>query len=113
MTDLECGGLLGLDRRVLEHHLPEVSEATCPNGSTADGWLKVYSSGATEWKWSTRTSDNDAHDIYIEIDAPGVHTLELSARGDHHLIDRIVLHHESVDDNTATDAALMATPCAP
>jgi len=88
-----------------------VDEASCPDGSTSDGWLKVYSSGADSWKWSTRTSDNDAHDIFVEFDTAGVYTVEMSARGDHHLIDRIVLHREDVASNTATDLSLTPTSC--
>jgi len=47
----------------------------------------------------------------IEFDAAGVYTLELAARADHFLIDRIVVHHESVDNTTARDLALSATTC--
>ncbi|MEM6733443.1 MAG: hypothetical protein AAF658_17930, partial [Myxococcota bacterium] len=91
--------------------LPNVTEATCPEGSTTDGWLKVYSTNASDWRWSARTSDNDAHDIYVEIDTPGVYVLELSARGDFHLIDRIILHRDSVELDTARDLALTPTSC--
>jgi len=90
---------------------PDVTSAGCPNGSSSDGWMKIYSSGANDWRWSTRTSDNDAHDIFIEVDAPGVVTFEMSARADFHLIDRIVLSEESVADNVAEDTAASPTPC--
>jgi len=72
--------------------------------------MKVYSSGARDWKWSTRTSDHDAHDIHVEYGAAGVYTLELSARADFHLIDRIVLHEESVAQSTV-EAEGPTTPC--
>ena len=62
-----------------------------PNGSGADGWFKVYLSGSTNWTWSTRTSDNDAHNIYVEFDTAGVYTMEISGRSQFHLIDRISL----------------------
>ena len=90
---------------------PEVGSAACPNGSTKDGWLKVYCSGAADWKWSTFTSDSDGHDIVLEAGQPGVYQLELSARADFHLIDRIVVHQEAVDDAVALDLALPSTPC--
>ena len=80
---------------------PGVTEAKCANGSSRDGFMKVYSSGATDWKWSTRTSDNDAHDIYVEFDKPGVYEIVLSPRSTEHLIDRIVLHLESVPSDQA------------
>ncbi len=88
-----------------------VASAGCPNGSTSDGWMKIYSSGASDWSWSTRTSDNDAHNIFIEVAQPGVVTFEISARADFHLIDRIVLSEESVADNVAEDTGAMPTPC--
>ncbi len=90
--------------------LPSVSDAKCPNGSTKDGWMKVYCSGATNWNWSTNTSDNDGHPIYAEFKA-GTYTLELSARADFHLIDRIVIHREGVANNVAQDSNLKPTPC--
>lgn len=91
--------------------LADVDVADCVRSSSVDGWMKVYSSGAATWRWSTKTSDNDASDIMIEFDAPGVYTLELAARADRFLIDRIVVHLESVDDNTARDLGLAPTPC--
>jgi hypothetical protein len=87
-----------------------VAAAECARGSTRDGWMKVYSSGARDWRWSTRTSDSDAHDIYAAFDAAGVYTLELSARADFHFIDRIVLHEETVD-RVIVEAAEAPTPC--
>jgi len=78
---------------------PEVTGAECAEGSTRDDWFKVYSTNARDWRWSTRTSDNDAHEIGIDIAAPGVYTMLLSARGDHHLIDRIVIHERAIDDD--------------
>lgn len=91
--------------------LAQVSSAGCPNGTSADGWLKVYSSGATNWSWSTNTSDNDAHPLFVEIAAPGVFTLQLSARADHHLLDRIVISREDVASSVAEDTSLGATAC--
>jgi hypothetical protein len=91
--------------------LPQVSQATCAAGSTSDGWMKVYSSGATDWKWSTRTSDSDAHDIYVEFDQPGVYTISFSARADWMLLDRVVMHREDVTDGVAQDQAQAETPC--
>lgn len=90
---------------------PAVVTATCPNGTSSDGWMKIYSSGASDWSWSTRTSDNDAHDIFIEVQEPGVVRLEISARGDFHLIDRMVLSAEGVENGVAQDTGAPPTPC--
>lgn len=90
---------------------PDVASAGCPNGSTSDGWMKIYSSGASDWSWSTRTSDNDAHDIFVEIPQPAVVTFEMSPRADFHLIDRVVLSEETVPNDTAEDITAPPTPC--
>ncbi len=79
-----------------------------PNGSGSDGWFKVYLGGTTNWTWSTSTSDDDPHKIYVTFDTPGIYTMEISGRSNHHLIDRIVL---SQDTNNATDLSLEETPC--
>jgi len=91
--------------------MANVAEATCPNGSTRDGWFKVYSSGATDWRWSARTSDRDAHDVVIEIDAPGVYTLMLAARADFSQLDRIVIHEVSQPNDEVRDLSLAETAC--
>jgi uncharacterized protein YjdB len=65
-----------------------------PNGAGSNGWFKVYMN-SLNWTWSTMTSDNDPHDIYVQFNAPGVYTMELSARSSFHLIDRIVLHQNA------------------
>ncbi|MEM9533697.1 MAG: hypothetical protein AAGA23_22435 [Pseudomonadota bacterium] len=70
-----------------------------PNGSGSDGWFKVYSSGANTWRFSTSTSDNDAHAIYARFDRADVYFLLLSARSSFHVIDRIVLHSDAFAGN--------------
>ncbi|MEN1727042.1 MAG: hypothetical protein AAGJ52_01255 [Pseudomonadota bacterium] len=62
-----------------------------PNGSGREGWFKVYSSGTTDWTFSTRTSDNDAHEIYARFDVPGLYEIQVSARSSFHLLDRFTL----------------------
>lgn len=68
-----------------------------PNGSGSDGWFKVYLSGTTDWTWATRTSDNDGHNIFVEFDAAGIYTMEISGRSSDHLIDRITLSNDATD----------------
>ncbi len=91
--------------------LPDVTTADCSRGSTTGGWLKVYSSGATDWRWSTFTSDNDGSRIMVEFDSAGTYTLQVSARADLFLIDRLVLHHEDIADADARDLGLPPTNC--
>ncbi|MBW1296851.1 hypothetical protein [Aquimarina litoralis] len=74
-----------------------------PNGSSKDGWFKIYKSGpADEWKWQSSTSDNDAHDIYVDFDTAGTYTMEVSARSSFHALDRFVLFTENVSQSDAT-----------
>jgi len=62
-----------------------------PEGSSSNGWFKIYSSGANNWSWSTNTSDNDAHQIFATFDQPGTYNILISARSSSHVIDRMVL----------------------
>jgi hypothetical protein len=88
--------------------LPDVSEATCAEGSTRDGWMKVYGAGQ-EWRWAGKTSDNDASDVTAEFPQAGVYTIEFAARADFFLLDTVVFHLESI---RARDArGLAETPC--
>jgi uncharacterized protein YjdB len=61
------------------------------NGSGSGGWFKVFMN-SRNWTWSTLTSDNDGHEIFVQFNTSGVYTMEISARSSFHLIDRIVLH---------------------
>lgn len=77
-----------------------------PNGASKEGWFKVYRSGNdSNFKWQARTSDHDAHDIYVTFDTPGVYRMEISARSDFHAIDRILLHKEDLTQNEAVSQA--------
>jgi hypothetical protein len=62
-----------------------------PNGSGSEGWFKVYSSGTTDWTFSTRTSDNDPHQIFARFDRPGQYAIRVSARSSFHALDRFTL----------------------
>lgn len=77
-----------------------------PNGSSSDGWFKVYRSGSDlDFKWQARTSDSDAHDIYVQFDSVKIYTMEVSARSSGHSIDQFVLFQEAqYDQNEATDS---------
>lgn len=66
-----------------------------PEGAGGDGWFKVYSSGTTNWTWSTNTSDNQGYQVYATFNSPGVYTIQVSGRSRGHFIDRMVLYKES------------------
>ena len=75
-----------------------------PNGSSADGWFKVYRSGNDlDFKWQAATSDNDAHKIYVEFKNAGVYKMQVSARSSGHGIDKFMLFNEAnYSQNEAT-----------
>ncbi len=79
-----------------------------PEGAGANGYFKVYRSGRENWTWKSKTSDRDAHDIYVVFDRPGVYTMDIAARSSHHAIDRIALFRTGVN---GTDLALAQTNC--
>jgi hypothetical protein len=74
-----------------------------PNGAGKDGWFKVYQNTRDKWSWDARTSDHDAHNIYVRFDNPGTYTMEISGRSFGFALDRIVLFTDSVSNNDATD----------
>lgn len=65
------------------------------NGPGEDNWLKFYSYGRVErWLTKTKASDSDTRDIFVEFDAPGVYTFQLSPRSRNYRIDRIVVFEQ-------------------
>lgn len=76
-----------------------------PEGSSADGWLKIYQNSLNNWTWSTRTSDRDPHEIYVEFDSVGVYTIEISGRSTGHAINRLALYHSEANPVQAISLA--------
>ena len=83
-------------------------KSPAPEGPSSDGWMKIYSSGTTNWTFSTLTNDGSGYAIYVTFDQPGNYTMEISGRSDHHLIDRVVLSKEVQNPR---DLSLMETLC--
>lgn len=79
-----------------------------PEGASGEGYLKVYSTGTTNWTWATKTNDNDPHDVFVEFDSPGVYTMLISGRSKHHIVDRVTLNRTSTN---ATNLSLEETTC--
>ncbi len=77
-----------------------------PEGGGADGWFKVYRSGNNlGFKWQASTYDNNAHDIFVDFDSPGIYTMEISARSSGHAIDKVLLFSASFTQNSALENA--------
>ncbi|MEK6152726.1 hypothetical protein WIW50_05680 [Flavobacteriaceae bacterium 3-367] len=73
-----------------------------PAGATSDGWFKIYRSGNDlGFKWQARTFDNNAHNIFVTFDAPGIYTMEISARSSGHAVDTFVLFKEPIEQSAA------------
>lgn len=67
-----------------------------PQGASKEGWFKVYRSGNDlDFKWQAKTFDNNAHDIFVVFDHPGIYTMEISARSSGNAIDKFVLFNKS------------------
>jgi len=75
-----------------------------PNGSSKEGWFKIYRSGNDlGFKWQSKTSDHNGHDIFVTFDQPGTYTMEVSARSSGHGIDKFVLFTDAYSLSAATD----------
>ena len=77
-----------------------------PVGAGANGWFKIYSSGANNWSWVSNTSDSDAHQIFARFDAPGTYNILVSARSSSHAIDRMVMFHTQDFSGNALNTSL-------
>lgn len=82
-----------------------------PNGAGSEGWFKVFSSGGLNWNWSTNTSDRENCQIVAEFNSPGVYKLQISARSDGHLLDRLVMYHSSLTASQAQNLTNTETKC--
>ncbi len=76
-----------------------------PEGASSDGWFKIYRSGnPLDFKWQSRTSDNDAHDVFVQFNTAGTYTMEVSGRSKGHAIDKFILFERDVFiESEATD----------
>ncbi|MEJ1222371.1 PKD domain-containing protein [Sediminicola sp. 1XM1-17] len=85
-----------------------VSATTTPEGSSSNGYFKIWRSSGSSgvYDWQARTSDNDAHNIYVWFVNPGTYTMEISERSAGHAIDKIALY--KVDGPSYTNAQLTA-----
>lgn len=84
-----------------------VGKTPNPNGTSKDGWLKVYQNHLNNWTWITRTSDHDPHEIFVEFDTVGIYSIEISGRSNGHAINRLALFH---GDAIAAEALDLSRP---
>lgn len=80
-----------------------------PEGASTEGWFKNYRSGNDlDFKWQSRTSDRDPHEIYVKFDEAKTYSMEISARSKGHGIDKFVLFLESINQSVATETSVFS-----
>lgn len=67
-----------------------------PNGGNADGWFKIFMNRVNAWHWQATTSDNDAHQVFVQFDRVATYTMQVSGRSTAFGIDRMVLYDEDL-----------------
>lgn len=73
-----------------------------PNGASKNGWFKIFMNTKNTWIWSSNTSDNDGHAIYVQFNKTGDYTMEISARSSYHALDKFVLFNNTIKLENAT-----------
>lgn len=62
-----------------------------PEGSSGNGFFKVYMNREDEWSDQSKTSDNNGFEIFARFDTVGIYTVEIDARSAYHAIDKFLL----------------------
>ncbi|MFD1316405.1 hypothetical protein [Namhaeicola litoreus] len=82
-----------------------------PEGSSSNGWFKVYMNNLSEWFWRSNTNDNDPYNIFAKFDTAGVYDIEISGRSKFHAIDQFVLFKTDKSLSVAQNSALSEIGC--
>ena len=82
-----------------------------PEGSSKDGWLKIYMNRLREWFWRSSTNDNDPFNIFVKFDKEGVYDVEISGRSKSHAIDQFVLFKTDKSLTAAQNTPLSEITC--
>lgn len=83
----------------------DIGKTPNPEGASKDGWFKIYRSGNNlDFKWQSSTFDNNAHNVFVDFNEPGIYVMEISARSSGHAIDKFVLFNSSVSKSDATSS---------
>ncbi|WP_232623055.1 PKD domain-containing protein [Pareuzebyella sediminis] len=90
-----------------------ITASTTPEGGGSNGYFKIWRSGGSpeNYDWQARTSDNDAHNIYVWFVNAGTYTMEISERSSGHAIDKVALY--KVDGPSYSDSELTSAPQSP
>lgn len=63
----------------------------CPAGSSVNNFFKIYGGQWNQFQWKSVTSDNNDHLIYAEFKTAGKYKIEINARSNSHMLDRMVM----------------------
>ena len=86
---------------------PSPGETVIPlQGTSKDGWFKIYMNSLNDWRWKSCTSDNDPHFIYAVFETAGNYTVQISARSKGHAIDKFVLFKENLNEAQVTSETI-------
>ena len=88
-----------------------VNKTPNPEGSSSNGWLKVYMKRVGEWFWRSTTNDNDPYNIFASFDKTGVYDIEISGRSNAHAIDQFVMFKIDLSLLDAQNSAFSEIKC--
>jgi len=80
------------------------SSYKCPEGSSTDGFFKLFGGAINSFQWKAMTSDSDDHKIYVQFNEAKKYTFTIAARSSYHCIDvmKFTKVADISDDNEQT-----------
>jgi Secretion system C-terminal sorting domain len=85
---------------------PDCNDTTdiyaCPDGSSVDGFFKMFGGGAS-WQWQNKTSDFNDHYVHATFDTPGDYKIIVAARSSFHALDRLMMYNKSLMDKATAE----------
>ena len=82
-----------------------------PEGSSSNGWFKVYMNKVGEWQWRSSTNDKDAYNVFAQFNTAGTYDIEISGRSNGHALDQFVMFKTDKKLSGAQAAPLSVITC--
>lgn len=82
-----------------------------PEGSSSNGWFKVYMNKVGEWQWRSSTNDKDAYNVFAQFNTAGTYDIEISGRSNGHALDQFVMFKTDKKLSDAQAAPLSVITC--
>jgi len=85
------------------------------NGNYVDcnnHWIKVWIHAMNNWSWNIGGEHNDVNgfEVFAKFNKPGIYSIHISGRSKGHMIDRMVLYREGVNETYATSSNIPESP---